>query len=818
MKKRLKIVTSLAALILVLGSSRAVWGLGLGDIQAESALNEPLVARIELLNVSTLSDRDLIVDIGSREDYRIAGVERDFFHTDLILEAYIDGQSTPYISVTSTRPVIEPFVNFVVQIRWPQGKLLREYTILLDLPVFTGQSQQRQPDAPKKTASRPARSASRISIPGKASRATGKSKVDAGAEYLVRNGDTLWSLAENIARDTGATRQQVILAIRDGNPDAFMNGNLNALKSGVILRMPDRNQAGQRSVSDAAAEFANIQKRGGRALDATPVSSSSHNFRERSTADSPPEGRLALTSSAALGAGSSANPQESEADSHLVNALTSENETLKEELDRVAVENDDLRQRLSALEEQLEVVELLSVENNELAAVQAGLEAAGEASSEPAAAGLAVEDEGTAEPESSVTETDSAAGAESTAQPVSPDVQTEPTPSLMDRLFGFLPYIGALLVVILLVVMMAMKRRKATAEDDDLLADELDADDDLFDDEPEEIESEKTTSFAADESEGDDNFEEGLESMDELFAGDSAEPEATEEADVQQAEETEVVEEIDAVDEEDVEDVDLEGALEDLDEFADLDSFFDSDDIEDFDPDAAESLEGDEGDSPAQDADDDIELEAGASDTEEEFDIDGSAEGEQDSGSDSMDFDDEIELPEPDESSDEDTLEPPSDDANSMEFDLDDFDPVGDADTKDGEAEAEPEPAGNEMEFDAESIELPVKLKKNLLKISTMKSIQWTLIMRSNCLRCKRIRLLSRKTRKTRWSSTWTTLSCLNRIRRQQMIPQPWIWIQILKWKKIYLIWVRIWKLTWMNFWRILLVKKQIRRKKVMRH
>ena len=747
MKKRLRLLTSLAALLFFLTSSQVTWALGLGDIKTESALNEPLLARIELLNVASLSDRDLIVDIGSREDYRVAGVERDFFHTDLSLEAYVDGQAQPYISVTSTKHVIEPFLNFVVQVRWPQGKLLREYTILLDLPVFTGRSQQKTLNTPQTLTRQPAQTAliqrntgqRDTGATARATPASTKPKASAGDEYLVQNGDTLWSLAGAIAQQTGTTHQQVIMAIRDFNPNAFINGDPNVLKAGVVLRMPDGRQAGGRSASDAAAEFASIQRRSGRALEATPVRSSGNNFRDQAASDSSSAGRLALSSSG-VGSGAVESTEQTSAETGLVNALSNENETLKEELDRVALENNDLRERLSALEEQLQVLELLSVENNDLASVQERLQAVDQSETAPEAA----------------------------APVVNVQSAPEPEPSLVDKLMGFLPYMGAaVLVVLLLVSMMIMKRHKSASEEDDLLADELEtdepeedlADEELTEDQPAAV-ADDVESFSEEGIDADDEeYEEGLESMDELFADDSddAEPE---QAEAEETADEEPAAEIEDVDDDDVEDRDLEGALEDLDEFADLDSFFDSDDIEDFDPDSAEGLEDDafadaevtedladsEEETVAEEFDIDISDSEEEPDTDEadsgEVDLDEGDSGDDDSDEDSadeigvdtsdsgmdfesfelpedvedeaaedlygeehsMDFDDEIELPEL--GVEQDSLaEPRDDDANSMEFDLDGFDPIGDADAS--EEPADSEPAGNEMEFDTESIELP---------------------------------------------------------------------------------------------------------------
>lgn len=761
MNKRLRLLTSIAAFFFAVSGSQVAFGVGLGDITTESKLNEPLVAKIELLSVSALSNRDLIVEIGSRRDYQIAGVERDYFHTDLTLEAYIDGQSRPYISVTSSRPVLEPFVNFVVQVRWPQGKLLREYTILLDLPVFTGRTQEKPVQAPvsepsqrQQVSSNRRQTANEVSpVPAKPSR-----PVNVGGEYLVKQGDTLWSMAWGIAVASDTTTQQVILAIRDTNPNAFINGDPNALKAGVVIRVPDESQFSARSKTDAASEYQRIQQRSGRAIEATPVRSSSNNFREQPANRDSSGGRLALTSSAALGAGASNANQGDQTDNRLVDSLENENQILKEELDRTEIENTDLRERVALLEQIVEETNaFLAVEDSELAAVQEGLQQISESADESATDTVQSDDSLVASSSNENEETESVTPPEPAAQPQI--VQSEPAPetSFVDSLMGYLPYIGALVVALLLVAVFLMKRRKSSTDDDDLLADDLDSeldDDDEFgdslDDELEsdaQIDSEsdfddvsnETASFVAEDHDEDDG--DSLESMDGLFADDEDSDESEQSSEIDEAAE----DSLDNVDEHDVEDIDLESALEDLDEFGDLDSFFDEGDIEDFDPDSAGELDDASIEESSESEQDDFSETAIAS--ADEFDIDEdnseieSAETKEGAESDleqnaetassadanemdfesfdlpeesseeesldlhdeehSMDFDDDLELP----AADEDPLDAPKgDDVNSMEFDLDDFDPIGDSEEVEAE---ESEPAENEMEFDAADIELP---------------------------------------------------------------------------------------------------------------
>ncbi|NUU35743.1 FimV/HubP family polar landmark protein [Pseudomonas sp. C2B4] len=111
--------------------------LGLGEITLHSALNQPLRADIALLDVAGLEEGDLSVSLASVEEFSRAGVERVFFLNDLKFTPVLRGNRN-LIQVTSSKPVNEPFLNFLVQLKQPNGRLLREYTVLIDLPGTPG--------------------------------------------------------------------------------------------------------------------------------------------------------------------------------------------------------------------------------------------------------------------------------------------------------------------------------------------------------------------------------------------------------------------------------------------------------------------------------------------------------------------------------------------------------------------------------------------------------------------------------------------------------------------------------------------------------
>ncbi|ETF08726.1 peptidoglycan-binding protein LysM [Pseudomonas moraviensis R28-S] len=119
--------------------SHSTWSmaLGLGEITVHSALNQPFKADIALVDVGTLTQNDLSASLASADEFGRAGVERVFFLNDLKFTPILRG-SRQVIRVTSGKPVNEPFLNFLVQLNQPNGRLLREYTVLIDPPGSPG--------------------------------------------------------------------------------------------------------------------------------------------------------------------------------------------------------------------------------------------------------------------------------------------------------------------------------------------------------------------------------------------------------------------------------------------------------------------------------------------------------------------------------------------------------------------------------------------------------------------------------------------------------------------------------------------------------
>ncbi len=246
------------------------WGLGLGEIELDSALNQEFKATIELYDASGLEPGEILVSLGSSEDFERVGVERFFFLTGLDFQVGMAPNGDPQIVVTSSRPITEPYLNFLVEVLWPNGRLLKEYTVLLDPPTF---SEAAAPAVSAPAQNRSAGNTGRVQrvepasgsgtrvqmTPGEESQRQ-PSPLDRGFEGdeygMTDRSDTLWTIASRARPSDSVSVQQTMLAIAEMNPEAFINGNINLLKAGYVLKLPNEAQASARTAEQALGEVA----------------------------------------------------------------------------------------------------------------------------------------------------------------------------------------------------------------------------------------------------------------------------------------------------------------------------------------------------------------------------------------------------------------------------------------------------------------------------------------------------------------------------------------------------------------------------------
>lgn len=279
MTMTMHIAKRLCGLLVLACLSSPVWALGLGELDLDSALNERFKANVELFDTAGLEASEIRVALATAEDFERVGVERFFFLTTLKFE--IDEvRGKPVIRISSTQPISEPYLNFLIEVIWPSGRMLKEYTVLLDPPTFTQAAAPAVTAPSRDTASSqvsgaidrgnvnvPSARSSQSSPSGSGVRSTGAVNSDGTYGATGRN-DTLWKIASDTLPAADVTVQQNMLAIKRINPEAFIRDNINLLKAGYVLRTPSAADARSIGVEDAKQRvlMENEAWRTGRAL------------------------------------------------------------------------------------------------------------------------------------------------------------------------------------------------------------------------------------------------------------------------------------------------------------------------------------------------------------------------------------------------------------------------------------------------------------------------------------------------------------------------------------------------------------------------
>ncbi len=396
--------------------------LGLGEIEVNSFLNQPLNAEIEVISARPGEIDDLLVSLASREAFTRAGLSRPLHLTDLRFAVKKSEEGDQAVILVTTKGSIkEPFLNFLIEADWSKGRVLREFTVLLDPPFYADQP------APVENVSQPVEqpaseeaSVSEIVEQAGVSTTTDTSEAvessgsitepiamtedttmaeetpepvfplpESGDESVIDNnqnitqgdvlvvkGDTLWSIASRY-KDDDHSMAQVMLAFQRVNPDAFNDGNINNMKVGAVLRAPGADEIDaigkQESYAEVLLQNGLWDEYVARVSGVSPAVASEGEEVSSDTAEGETlqeSGELSL-----LLPGEGETESSGIGDTGDVDDLRTKLALTEEELEASRIENTELESRISELQARLSKVEelqkMVEIEDDSLAQMQA---------------------------------------------------------------------------------------------------------------------------------------------------------------------------------------------------------------------------------------------------------------------------------------------------------------------------------------------------------------------------------------------------------------------------------------------------------------
>lgn len=248
---------------------------GLGRLQVLSALGQPLRAEIEIVSLQPGEDDSLQARLATLDAFRQAGIEMTPSLVGLTFTIDRRG-ARPVIRMTTSQPVNDPFLEVLVELSWSTGRLVREYTFLLDPAEMKAPAPVASAPAP---AAKPAPAPAPAVAPApRAERRAAPLVTDAGAkQHEVKKGDTLGAIArQNLP--PGVSLNQMLIALFRANQSAFIRDNVNLVRAGRILNIPDRDAILAVGAAEASqqvqahmADFAEYKRKLGQAVAAAPA-------------------------------------------------------------------------------------------------------------------------------------------------------------------------------------------------------------------------------------------------------------------------------------------------------------------------------------------------------------------------------------------------------------------------------------------------------------------------------------------------------------------------------------------------------------------
>lgn len=400
---------------LLMLSSTAAMALGLGQIQVKSRPGQPLLAEIPIISnvageldgaTARLAPPEVFARVGLEPPQGVVG--------GLQFDIVPNAQGRMVVRVTSSEPVNAQALSFLVEVDWGKGRLVREYSALVDAPQTAAALAEPQIQAPtaapadiierrhghealaqehlppaiadQRTESRPVaapparaqavRPRPALAVPADAA---------SGSEWTVRQGQTLSQIARRLGLGD-ATLDQTMLALLHANPEAFIGGNINRLRTGAVLSVPGQNERTNHTASEASAlvreQVAQWRQAGkpvmqpaepsGPAAKAdTPPAAPVHHAAAAAAAKTPASARLEIAPAATRDGQKAGNQSGIAAGGKGDTLMKEQLQQAKEDLASRDAEIQELRSRVAELEKlQQDQQKLISLKDNELASAQ----------------------------------------------------------------------------------------------------------------------------------------------------------------------------------------------------------------------------------------------------------------------------------------------------------------------------------------------------------------------------------------------------------------------------------------------------------------
>ena len=411
-KRSLPVIAALSSLTMALLTMAQAEAVELGNITLQSASGQPLLATVQLADVNGLLASDIRVSVASLEDFERFSAERLGVLDNLEIEVDFSGTS-PVLLISSPLAISAPFLSLVLDTRWPAGRLLTEYTLRLESPALSSQTGAPSSVAPVRSmnvlqdpddvASAPSLSApvdsgsaatdtpspAALQVSGAASTPSSTSiqaapstistesppAVFSNASTIsVNAGDTLWELALRVRPDASVTVQQTMLALQSLNPDAFIGGNINRVRRGEILQVPELSEIRRLSAAEAVTEVTRqnqLLASGAANVDAQLATSAP----SPAPAGAGAQGELRVVTVDEQAADQQPNAEaagnQSSQNAQRMSYLEDRVALREEDLARLDSENNELNARLAMLQQQIaSAQELIRLRDLELARMQ----------------------------------------------------------------------------------------------------------------------------------------------------------------------------------------------------------------------------------------------------------------------------------------------------------------------------------------------------------------------------------------------------------------------------------------------------------------